>query len=1020
MSASFRTAPQRIGGFPTAACFFFLLSSLSVLPAAEPRPLSFNRDVRPILSDNCFHCHGPDAANRKGHRRLDTFDGAIAERNGIRAIVPGDPAASELLLRIASPHADEVMPPPEAHKTLTADQKETLRRWIAEGARYERHWAYEPLRPIAPPAVKNEAWVRNPIDRFILARLEKENLAPSSPADPATLLRRLSFDLTGLPPAPESVRAFRLSALDSQLSALLSSPHYGERMAADWLDAARYADTNGYQVDRDRELHAWRDWVIRAFNENKPFDQFTVEQLAGDLLPDATLEQKIATGFNRNHILNEEGGVIADEFLAEATADRVETVATVWLAQTFNCTRCHDHKFDPFTQRDFYSLKAFFNNVPETGKGTYDTSIRRNAPPMLRLPAPAAEAELTRLERERAAVRAQLPALAAAQTAAEIDAWAQRLAAGSAAWTPAEIVRATAPNLMFPIDASRRRVQVHALEARLSRIALRVQAPLRRATAVRLRATGIGEATVFSLAAVSAAPIENNQAARRALPLRAAAADGSLPLAETALLADQDRETRVPLAAATDRAAEIVFEIDGGLAAAGDGPLDFQIALEGGESAGPVAWEIEVTDADPALLAPPALVASAARAPATRSAAERDALRAHRALQLPAHRALADRIAALTRDIARTEDAIPTTLVMAERAEPRATHILRRGAYDQPGEQVFPATPAILPPMDAAWPRNRLGLARWLVSAENPLTARVTVNRLWQLVFGTGLVNTAGDFGSQGEWPSHPELLDWLAQELIRSGWDMKALLRLLVTSATYQQSSRFTPELLSRDPENRLLARASRFRLPAEAVRDSALAASGLLVPTLGGPSVKPYHPPGLYEQVTSGTGTTVYTAGTGADLHRRTLYTYWKRSVPHPALLAFDVPFRETCTVQRVRTNTPLQALNLMNDPTYVEAARALAQRMMRNGGAAPAARLAHGFHLVLARAPQPGELAILVAAQARSQGAFQADPAAAAAYLRVGATPPDTSFDPAELASYATVAGTILCMDEAVSRN
>ena len=994
-------------------CIFLALAPL----AFAGEPLSFNRDVRPILSDNCFHCHGPDAANRKGHRRLDTFEGATAEREGIRALVPGRPDESEAWLRLTSPHDDERMPPAEAHKTVTTGQKETLRRWIAGGARYERHWAYKPLRPIAPPAVKNESWVRNPIDRFILARLEREGLAPSPPAGPATLLRRLSFDLTGLPPAPDAQS--RHSSAGATADSLLASPHYGERMASDWLDAARYADTNGYQVDRDREMHAWRDWVIRAFNDNKPFDQFTLEQLAGDLLPGATLDQKIATGFNRNHILNEEGGVIAEEFLAEATADRVETVATVWLAPTFNCSRCHDHKFDPFTQRDFYSLKAFFNNVPETGKGTYGASIRRNSPPMLRLPAPAAEAKLAELERERDAVRAQLPAVATAQSAADLEMWARRLAAASVEWTPAEIVSATAPNLDLPIDAARRRVQIDALENRVNRIALRVKAPLPRATAVRVLATSIGESTRFSIGGVSAAPISNGQPARRALPLRAAAAGDSLAIADAALLTDQDRETRVTLTAAPDRPAEFVLELDGALAAS-DGTVEFQVALEGGESAGPTAWEVHVTDADPALLAPTALVASAVRAPAARTAAETDALRAHRTLQLPAHRQLTDRLAALARDLTRIEDAIPTTLVMAERAEPRPTHILLRGAYDKPGEQVSPATPAVLPAMDPAWPRNRLGLARWLVSPENPLTARVTVNRLWQLVFGTGLVRTAGDFGSQGEWPSHPELLDWLAQEFVRSGWDVKALLRLLVTSATYAQSSRFTPELLARDPENRLLARASRFRLPAEAVRDSALAVSGLLVPVSGGPSVKPYHPPGLYEQITAGTGYTAYTPGTGAGLYRRTLYTYWKRSVPHPALLAFDLPFRETCTVQRVRTNTPLQALNLMNDPTYVEAARALAQRILREAGADPAARLTHGFQLVLARAPRRTELAVLVAAQARSQRAFQSDPAAATAYLRVGATPPDAAFDAAELASYATVAGTILCMDEAVSRN
>ena len=992
---------------------------LRAAPLRAAEPLTFNRDVRPILSDNCFQCHGPDAANRKGHRRLDTYEGATAEREGFRAFVPGRPDQSEAWLRLTSVHDDELMPPPEAHKTVTAEQKETLRRWIAEGARYERHWAYEPLRPVTPPAVKNESWVRNPVDRFILARLEREGLAPSPPADPATLLRRVSFDLTGLPPSPEAVAAFRLSALDAQLSALFSSPHYGERMASDWLDAARYADTNGYQVDRDREMHAWRDWVIRAFNDNKPFDQFTIEQLAGDLLPNATLEQKIATGFNRNHILNEEGGVIADEFLAEATADRVETVATAWLAQTFNCTRCHDHKFDPFTQRDFYSLKAFFNNLPETGKGTYAASIRRNAPPMLRLPAPSAEAKLAGLEREREAALARLPALAAAQSAAELQAWEQRLTAASVVWIPAEIVGATAPNLDLPIDASRRRVQISALENRVNRITLRVKASLTRATAVRLSATGPSEVSTFSFHTISTTAVVNGKPARNALPLRAAAAADSVAVAAATLLVDQDRETRLTLAAATERPAAVVFEIEGGFVAA-DGTVELQVALDGSESTGPTSWEVHITAEDPALLAPNAVVAAAGFASAARTAADVDLLRAHRTFQLPAYRQLSDRIATLAREIRRTDDAIPTTLVMAERAEPRATHILMRGAYDHPGERVLPATPAILPPMDPAWPRTRLGLAHWLVSPENPLPARVTVNRLWQLVFGTGLVRTAGDFGSQGERPSHPELLDWLAQEFIRSGWDVRSLLRILVSSATYAQSSRFTPELLARDPENRLLARASRFRLPAEAVRDSALAVSGLLVPTIGGPSVKPYHPPGLYEQVTAGTGTTVYVPGTGADLYRRTLYTYWKRSVPHPALLAFDLPFRETCTVQRVRTNTPLQALNLMNDPTYVEAARVLAHRMLREGGADSAARLAHGFRLVLSRAPRAPELDLLVHAQARSQRAFATDPAATAAYVRVGATAPDATFDAAELASYAAVAGTILCMDEAVSRN
>jgi|694.fasta_scaffold09044_7 hypothetical protein len=828
----------------------------SALHAAAADRLSYNRDIRPILSDNCFGCHGPDARDRKGGLRLDAPQpDKPATDSGLSAIVQGKPEESELISRILADDPDVIMPPPESNKTLSATQKETLRKWIAAGATYEPHWAYlAPVRP-AMPEVKRAAWPKNDIDRFVLARLEDQGLAPSPEADRSTLIRRLSLDLTGLPPTRAEAEAFLADtspdAYEKLVDRLLASPHYGERMAIDWLDAARYADTNGYQVDRDRENWPWRDWVIKAFNDNMPFDQFTVEQLAGDLLPNPTRAQRVATGFHRNHMLNEEGGIIAEEFLAEYTADRVETTATVWLGQTFNCTRCHNHKFDPFTQQDFYALKAFFHNVNEAGIGNYGAHIRVNARPFLRLSAPEQEEKLAELK---AQVDAATKALEAAKEAKKQE------------------------------DARKQ------------------------------------------------------EEAKQQETLQAAAPQEK-PAAQTA-------------------------------------------------------------DA-------PAQAASPAPAPDPIAAAE-------------------EALKKIRKNHADFEISIPTALVMEELPTPRKTFILNRGDYSNPGEEVTAATPAILPAMADELPRNRLGLARWLVAPENPLTARVTVNRFWQSFFGTGLVATTEDFGSQGGQPSHPELLDWLAVEFRETGWDMKRLVRLIATSATYRQTSALPPGLQERDPANRLLARGPRFRLQAEFVRDQALATAGLLVPTVGGPSVKPYHPPGLYEQVVTQKDNpkATYEQGSGADLHRRSLYTYWKRSVPHPAMLAFDAPFRETCTVKRSRTNTPMQALALMNDPTFVEAAKFLAARMIREGGSDPAGRIAHGFWLVLARPPAQEELDLLVKTVARFRTEFAATPADATALLEIGDAPADPSLqasaEAGDLAAYTLLANVLLCRDEAVMRN
>jgi hypothetical protein len=824
-------------------------------------PIDFHRDVRPVLSDACFRCHGPDAAARKSGLRLDLREAALLPaKSGALPLVPGHPEQSEMFRRLTAPDPTEVMPPAEVHPPLTAEQRERIRRWIAEGAEYPRHWSLvPPVRTPVPslPASTDPTGgttrVTHPVDAFIQEALARQGLVPSPEADRTTLIRRVTLDLTGLPPTPSEVDAFLAdrtpSAYERVVDRLLTSPRYGERMAQDWLDVARYADSNGYQVDRDRELWAWRDWVIQAFNRNLPFDQFTVEQLAGDLLPNPTLDQRIATGFHRNHLVNEEGGVIAEEFLAEYCADRVETTATVWLGLTFNCARCHDHKFDPVTQRDFYSLLAFFHNVPEQGVGNYGVNIRRSTPPFLQLPTPE---QATRIADLRAALAETQRRLA------QVDA---TLLADLSDW--------------------------------LARDLPATPAPTPEVKAARLK------------------PADQRNDAERKL------------LTEFRLGADPER------AALARQAAN---------------------------------WQSQIEAADLA---------------------------------------------------------IPVTLVMAERDTPRPTFILKRGAYDQPGEAVTPDSPAALPAFPAHLPRNRLGLARWLTDPRHPLTARVTVNRLWQSLFGQGLVRTPGDFGAQGEWPSHPELLDWLATEFVGSGWNVKSLVRLLVTSATYRQDSRSNPALLTADPENRWLARGPRYRLSAEAIRDQALSVAGLLAGPIGGPSVKPYHPPGLYEQVVAGSSADSYVQDHGQSLYRRTLYTYWKRSVPNPALLLFDVPFRETCTVRRSRTTTPLQALNLLNDPTYVEAARGLARRLMLHGGAQPADRIRYGFRLVTGRHPQPRELTVLVAGFQRAAASYRPDPAGAAALLAVGESGTDATLDPVEWAAYTLVASTLLNLDETVTR-
>ena len=950
---------------------------MGIICCASAETISYNRDIRPILSDNCFACHGFDLKKRKADLRLDTFEGATADNDGVTAIVPGSVEKSELWQRIHSADEDEVMPPPKTHKTISAEQKAKLRKWIEQGAPYEKHWSFVP--PVAAiPAVKEAAWPRNPIDHFVLAQLEEKGLKPSTEAVKEALIRRVTLDLTGLPPTLPEIDAFLADtsqdAYEKVVDRLLASPHFGERMAVDWLDAARYSDTNGFQVDRDREIWAWRDWVIGAFNRNLPFDQFTIEQLAGDLLPNPTLDQIIATGFSRNTMLNEEGAIDVEEFLNEYASDRAETTVAVWLAQTLNCCRCHDHKYDPLTARDFYSMKAFFNNVPELGAGNYNAPIRVNSPPQIKLPAPEIEAEIAKLR-------------------AEITKSQQIQATSTVAWktlAPTLLKAASGAALAIQQDGS-----ILASGDNPAKETYTLTAPVTLGTisSIRLEALpddslpdrGPGRAVNGNFVMTDIRMSVNAPAAAaRPVAFKNAIATFSqeqFPVAHT-IDADQNSGWAIQPEFGKPHTAE--FTPDAPITVKPGATVTLTLSFHSPNTSHQLGrFRLAITDAPSS----PVLVAG-------------------------------DQIEALKRKIQELELTIPTTLVMAEMPAPRPTFVLTRGAFNQRAEKVEPATPAALPPMAADLPRNRLGLAKWLVSPENPLTARVTVNRFWQQVFGYGLVKTSEDFGSQGASPSHPELLDWLAMDFTAKGWDMKRLMKLMVTSATYRQGAAFTPELVENDPENRLLARSGRNRLMGEFIRDQALAVSGLLVNKLGGPSVKPYHPPGIYEQLTEGKGTLSYVPGAGEDLFRRSLYTYWKRSVPHPAMLSFGTPFREVCAIQRPRSNTPLQALNLMNDPTYVEASRFLAVRMLESSTAAPQ-RLAFGFRTALARPPRPAEMTILERAHQRALADFQADPEAAKALLAVGTKPADPKYDPAELAALASVAGTILCMDETVTK-
>ena len=1053
--------------------------AIAQTPAANTR-IDFARDVRPILSNYCWSCHGADEATREAKLRLDRRDTAIAKaESGKVAVIPGQPAASELVARINARDDDHVMPPLSAKKPLTAAQKETLRRWIEQGAEYAQHWAFVPPQRPTVPNFKSQnsnlrseisnlkIEMRNSIDAFVLSRLDAEGLAPSPQASKETLIRRVTLDLTGLPPSLNEVRDFLADdspdAFEKAVDRLLASPRHAERMAMHWLDAARYADTNGYNNDESRSMWPWRDWVIDAFASGMPYDQFLTEQLAGDLLPNATLAQRVATGFNRNHVLTTEGGIIEEEYHVEYVADRVHTTATVVMGLSFQCARCHDHKFDPLSQREYYQFAAFFNNVPDRVVGY---SSGRMAEPVIKVPSREQQAELDRLQRRKGELEASLKQRET-QIDDEVARWEKRL-------TPEEITKAGPAGLVahFPLDETDGDQVGDAVNpARRGTIrgkVARVPGKLSGAldfdgnTFVELGDVGSFDSDdKFSFAAWIR-PTSNSPTTVLSKNDEANAFRGYDIILEGAKVCAHfshhwpDKAfkvvTKQPLSLnewhhvvvtydGSRRATGVKIYVDGKPQAhdattnnALDGTLKTDKPFHIGKRSSSVPFQgliddvqlyaVELTADEATSLAAGQTLGRLkdilAVAPADRLESQKTTLRQFYLDRIDAEsRKLKTQLADLPRQLAELDKAIPVTMVMQEQTPRRSIFLLRRGQYDQRGDEVTAGVPSVFSSLPQDTPADRATLARWLTSPSHPLTARVAVNRWWEMLFGTGLVETAEDFGVQGALPSHPELLDWLATELIRTGWDQRAMLKLIVTSATYRQSSawRVGDDAVERDPRNRLLWRGPRYRLAAETVRDNALTISGLLRERLGGPSVKPYQPDGLWEDV-SVERRDKYVADPGDGVYRRGMYTFWKRTCPPPGMMTFDAPDREFCLIRRARTNTPLQALVLLNDPTFVEAARNLAERVLTEAKTEDE-RIELAFESVISRRPTAAERRVIAETLQAAQEQFGRDRAAAEKLLTVGRAPREKLWADEELAAWTTVASLLLNLDEAISK-
>lgn len=1049
---------------------------------AGGQTVDFQREVRPILADNCFRCHGPDPSTRQAQLRLDTEEGAFEMRRRGQPVVRGDAGASLIYQRITHENERMRMPPLSANKTLDSDQIEVLRRWIEDGASWDQHWSFKAVASTDAPAVSNDKWVRNSLDRFILAKLETEGLTPALEADRRTLARRVALDLTGLPPEPELLDEFLNDSSDQAygklVDALLDSVHWGEHRARYWLDAARYGDTHGIHIDNYREMYPYRDWVIQAFNENKPFDEFTIEQLAGDLLPEPSLDQLVATGFQRNNITTNEGGVVPEEYEAIYAKDRAETIGGVFLGLTVGCATCHDHKFDPIQQREFYAMTAFFRN---TTQYVMDGNVS-DPPPILVVPEDDDRALWSELRDAAADTEARLTR----RSGAVADTFGEWLAAGeyqtieSPLENDAERMRLVLENANQPtflLDG-----ETHPVE-------------LRGGARVGTGPNG-QRALVFqeqSWATLPSLPLDSDTPFSMALWIYQPEQEGNYVVAgqydvddgsrgwlmnigsrqfSFRLTGDEDPESgrrpsprvspvntkRMPPGEWT----HIVVTHDGSGERAGmnvyrdgevvesSGTEYFTKALGSIKTGRPLELGRGVTEirqekemryfdgggiADLRVFNRPLTVQEAkvvflwstlerAREKSLDALTvdERDALhRYYLSVKDGQYRALVARAQDIQDQWRELRRRGGITHVMNERldTEPEA-HVLYRGMYDQPRERVLAGVPSVLPPMSESLPRNRLGLAHWLVNENNPLTSRVTVNRYWQQVFGTGLVTTSEDFGAQGDTPTHPELLDWLAVEFRTSGWDVKRFFRMLVTSATYRQSASVTSNKLERDPENRMLSRGPRFRMDAEMVRDYALAASGLLIRTVGGPSVRPYQPEGVWSTVAMPqSNTRLYEQDAGGKLYRRSLYSFWKRSAPPPSMQIFNAPTREHSVVRRERTNTPLQALVTMNDPQFVEASRYLAQRAISDGGADFDDRLDFVTTRLLSRVFNVDERGVVRRTYDRLLNVYRLDTEGAGELVRVGDSPPTTGLAVDESAAWTMVVNQLMNLDEVLNK-
>jgi len=1022
----------------------YVARDLSYLPDQDEMPkrsISFNKDIRQILSNNCFKCHGPDEAARKADLRLDLRDEAFKERDGGHVIVPGKLADSALVAHIFSDDNDSRMPPMDSGKSLSREEQVLLAAWIAQGAKYEKHWSYiSPTRPVLPKT-EDESWVKNPIDRFVLAELERQGIAPTQRADTRTLARRVHLDVVGLPPEISAVEqlndASTNEAYERLVDTLLASPHYGERMAINWLDQVRYADTNGYHSDESRSVTPYRDYVINAFNKNMPYDQFTIEQLAGDLLPNATTDQLIASGFNRMNQLTAEGGAQPGEYRAKYGADRVRAIGSVWLGATLGCAECHDHKFDPISTKEFYQFTAFFADIKE--RGVYVTGEQWDP----RLPLPTQE-EIEALEALDVQI-AQLDRVLNENTPALVESqreWEVGLCATAGEWSdswqpsyPIEVRSEGGATMTVLDDATviatgenpRRETQVVTLSTSLTNI-----------TGIRVEALnhwtmghGISRAgtSPFVLSEIDIESISPGGHGSQPVAIASGKEDkrfilgGAADAIDGALSSGWSYLSRTSSGTRTFAVFQFAEPIAGGpgteitvrMRYFGLNPRTtigrFRLSLTSAETPGS-SKEIGV----------PEQVLDALLIPAE----ERTDDQSERVARY--YRTIAPELSETRKQWIKAQDdhvninmGMLTTLV-TQSTQPRMTRILPRGEWQrEDGEVVEPGTPATFPTMKVEGRRaNRLDLARWLVDDAHPATARVFVNRLWKQYFGTGLSRVLDDFGSQGEWPTHPDLLDWLAVEFVDSGWDVKHIARLILTSATYQQASVTRNELDLIDPKNRFLARQTPLRLDAELIRDGALAVSGLLNTKMGGATVRPYQPKGYWANANTFGGESLnYVPTPGEDQYRRGVYTYWKRSFLHPSLLAFDAPSREECTAERAVSNTPLQALVLLNDPTYVEAASAFAERIIREGGANPHDRIAWAFRQALAREPSDAESLVLAQLQQDHRTKFDADTDAAAAIIETGQRYVAEDLDHAEWASWISVARTLLNLPETITR-